>query len=109
MKMATAVGVLMLLWIDNSVCMLIAARSFVMLAPIMLVPIMLVSIMLVSIMLAVLRMLTRPCVLLASVKLNAHALSAREAKPRLRDEQEECDELDERRMHGDWQRVGSVL
>ena len=99
MKMATAVGVLMLLWIDNSVCMLIAARSVVMFVPIMLV----------SIMLAVLRMLTRPCMLLASVKLNAHALSAREAKPRLRDEQEECDELDERRMHGDWQRVGSVL
>jgi hypothetical protein len=46
---------------------------------------------------------------LASVKLNAHALSAREAKPRLRDEQEECDEFNERRMHGDWQRVGSVL
>jgi hypothetical protein len=99
MKMATAVGVLMLQWIDESVCMLIAARSFVMLAPIMLVPIML----------AVRRMLTRPCMLLASVKLNAHALSAREAKPRLRDEQEECDEFNERRMHGDWQRVGSVL
>jgi hypothetical protein len=94
MKMAAAVRMVMLLWIDNSVCMLIGARSFVMFVPIML---------------AVRRMLTRPCMLLASVKLNAHALSAREAKPRLRDEQEECDEFNERRMHGDWQRVGSVL
>jgi hypothetical protein len=79
MKMAAAVRMVMLLWIDNSVCMLIGARSFVMLAPIMLV----------SIMLAVRRMLTRSCMLLASVKLNAHVLSAREAEPRLRDEQEE--------------------